>query len=215
MARTFGAYLGDSLKIFLVPVSTISRAAERNLPLPQALLVLLLLAFAAEALRVGLGVLPGGSSAAHSLTQSVLDIMNYVGFFLVALLIMFMLSTVFGGKGNLRQLFSAKLDLASAVLAGFLLAFVFKAAIAVFYLGVTTGSAGLLINMGEQIGFVALGLIVGVYGIIVLRMGGGLSWPLAALAGLIHFALMVGLYGAYSIYVLRDDLSAVQNLLQS
>lgn len=215
MAKAIGAYLGDSLKIFLVPVSTISNAADRNLTIAQAAAVLLVLAIGAQILSFGLGIVPGGVGQPQSLTSALLDVVSYIGFFLIALLVMFALMIVFGSKSNLRKLFSAKLDLAAAVIGGFLLAFIIKAAIAVLFLGAVDGSAGLLINMGEQIGMVTLGLIIGVYGIIVLRFGGELSWLLAAIVGVIHFALMVGMFGAYSVIVLQNDLSAVQQLLQS
>lgn len=215
MAKAIGAYLGDSLKIFLLPVSTISGAAERNLPLVQAGAVLLTLTLCAELVRLGIGFVPGGSAGAASSSRILLDSVTYMGFFLIALLVMFALMIVFGAKNSLRRLLSAKLDLAAAVLGGFLIAFVFKAAIATLFLGATDGSAGLLINIGEQIGLLALAAIIGVYGIIVLRFGGGLSWLLAVIAGIIHFALMVGIFGAYSLLILQNDLSAVQQLLQS
>lgn len=215
MAKAIGAYLGDSLKIFLLPVSTISAAGERNLSFVHASGVLLALTICAEIVRFGLQFVPGGAAATSSVASVVLDSVTYIGFFLIALLVMFALMVVFGGTGSLRKLFSAKLDLAAAVLGGFLLAFAFKAAIAVLYLGTVDGSAGLLINMGEQIGLVTLGAIIGVYGIIVLRFGGGLSWPIALIAGVVHFALMVGLFATYSFLVLQDDLSAAQQLLQS
>lgn len=215
MAKAIGAYLGDSLKIFLVPVSTISNAADRNLTIAHAGSVLLVLAIVAEILRYVLSIVPGGASERSSLTEAVLDTINHVGFFLIALLVMFALMIVFGGKSTLRKLFSAKLDLAAAVLGGFLLAFAFKATIAVLFLGAVDGAAGLLINMGEQIGLVTLGLIIGAYSIIVLRFGGELSWLFAVIAGLIHFVLMVGLFTAYNFIVLQNDLSAVQHLLQS
>ncbi|MEM8540915.1 MAG: hypothetical protein AAGF25_08155 [Pseudomonadota bacterium] len=171
MARAIGAYLGDSLKIFLVPVSTISRAADRNLTIVQAGSVLLMLAVIAQAVRYATNIVPGGTNLPYSLTESVLETVSYIGFFLIALLVMFSLMVVFGGNSNLRKLFSAKLDLASTVLRGYLLAFLIKAAIAVLFLGAVGGSAGLLINMGEQIGLVTLSLIVGAYSIIVLRFG--------------------------------------------
>lgn len=215
MANAIGAYLGDSLKVFLLPVSTISGAANRNLPFVQAGIVLLVLTICAEFVRIGLGLVPGSDAGSTSVTGILLDTVTYIGFFLIALLVMFALMIVFGGKSNLRKLLSAKLDLAAAVLGGFFFALAFKAAIAVLYLGKVDGSAGLLITMGEQLGLLTLGAIIGVYGIIVLRFGGGLSWISAMIAGVIHFLLMVGLFGAYSFVVLQNDLSAVQQLLQS
>ena len=215
MAKAIGAYLVDSLKIFLVPVSTISKAADRNLTIVQAGSVLVVLAVIAEALRYATSVVPGGTNLPSSLTESLLETVSYTGFFLISLLVMFSLMIVFGGKSNLQKLFSAKLDLASTVLGGFLLAFVAKAAIAVLFLGAVGGSAGLLINMGEQIGLVTLSLIVGAYSIIVLRFGGELSWLLAVIAGVIHFVLMVGIFAAYSFIVLQNDISSIQQLLQS
>ena len=138
----------------------------------------------------------------------------YIVFFAVSLLIMYALSVVFGGRSSLRQLSSAKLDLAAAVVGGLLIGLLVKLVIAVLFLGSADGSAGLLINVGEQIGLLTLGVITGVYGIIVLHFGGGLSWILSVIAGVIHLALMISMAGVYSLFVLQNDFRGLQSVLQ-
>ena len=214
MAKALGAYFGDSLKIFLIPVSTIAAAASRNLTLVNAGGVLVVMAIVAELVRIGIDFVPGGSTTAISAQAAVRDTSLYIVFFLVSLLIMYALSVVFGGKSSLRQLSSAKLDLAAALVGGLLIGLFVKLGIAILFMGDADGSAGMLINIGEQIGLLALGVITGVYGIIVLHFGGGLSWILSIIAGIVHVALMVSMAGVYSLFVLQNDLRGLQSVLQ-
>lgn len=210
----FGAYLGDSLKIFLLPVSTIGKAADRPLTIGSAFIVLLLLAIVAGGLQFIIGQVPGGLGEAASLYDVAGQTIAYIVSFLLALGLLFALIVCFGGKTSFARLFATKLSLASAVVGGLVLGLLGKLIIGLLFLGAQDGVGGGIIVLGEQFGLMAIGLIVAVYTIIVARFGGQISWPMAIVVAVLHFAIMLAIATAYGIILPDSNLLAVQPALQ-
>ena len=194
----FFSYLADSLKVFLLPVSTIGKAADRQLPVGSAFVVLFLLAVVAGALQFVLGQMPGGLGQSESLANVAMQAVAYVVFFLLAL----------------GLLFAAKLSLASAVVGALIFGLLGKLIIGLLFLGASDGVAGGMIVLGEQFGAMAIGLIVAFYTIIVARFGGQISWPKAVIVAVVHFLLMVAIATAYGVILPDSNLLVVQPALQ-
>lgn len=210
----FFSYLADSLKVFLLPVSTIGKAADRQLPVGSAFVVLFLLAVVAGALQFVLGQMPGGLGQSESLANVAMQAVAYVVFFLLALGLLFALIVSFGGKTSIARLFAAKLSLASAVVGALIFGLLGKLIIGLLFLGASDGVAGGMIVLGEQFGAMAIGLIVAFYTIIVARFGGQISWPKAVIVAVVHFLLMVAIATAYGVILPDSNLLVVQPALQ-
>ena len=210
----FGVYLADSLKIFLLPVSTIRNAAGRNISIGTAAFVLVLMSVVAGLIQYVIGQMPGGIGAPPEIAGIVQQIAAYIVFFLIALGLLYALVVIFGGTAGFTKLFAAKLTLSSAVVGALLIGLIGKMIIGLLFLGVQDGVGGGLVLLGEQFGLLAIGLIVAVYTIIVARFGGAISWPKALIAAVVHFALMVAIVTAYGMVLPQNDLFDVQRTQQ-
>jgi hypothetical protein len=210
----FGSYLADSLKVFLLPVSTIRNAAERQLSFGSAFVVLVLLAVVAGGIQLILSQMPGGLGEPASLGDVVSQTIAYIVFFTIALGLLFGLIVSFGGKTQFTRLFAAKLSLASTVVGAFIIGLLGKLLIGLLFLGAQDGVAGGVIVLGEQFGMMAIGLIVAFYTIIVARFGGEVSWPIAIVVTVVHFLLMLAIATAYGVILPDSNLFGIQPALQ-
>lgn len=210
----FGSYLADSLKVFLLPVSTIRNAAERQLSFGSAFVVLVLLAVVAGGLQLILSQMPGGLGEPACFFDVVSQTIAYIVFFIIALGLLFGLIVSFGGKARFTRLFAAKLSLASTVVGAFVIGLLGKLLIGLLFLGAQDGVAGGIIVLGEQFGMMAIGLIAAFYTIIVARFGGEISWPIAIVVTIIHFLLMLAIATAYGLILPDSNLLGIQPALQ-
>lgn len=213
-AGAISAYLADSLKIFALPVTTIRRASDRNLGVGDGVGILAALTVVAGLLRLVISYVPGGDQGTISVTALALEEFSHFLFFLISYLVLFALIITFGGSTNLGRLLSAKLSLAAAIVGALVLALFAKLLIGLLFLGQSSGVAGGLYLLGSEFGFAAIGLVLAVYTIIVARFGGRLSWAVAAIVGLLHFAIVVALVYAYQVIILRNELSVFARSLE-
>lgn len=194
------AYLGDSVRVFLFPATTIREAADRNLPWGQILGVAVFLVMAINVV----------DWAAFRLIQSVdetlatpLDIGITTGiltflvlpiaYIFVSGAILFGLTTVMAGQGTARHLYSAFL-----VLVGFTLATTVLRFLLVLFMwwrvDNTMGGSSELLSMLFfllQIGPVVASCILLSYAILASRFGGVLGYGRATLAAFAHLVVLV------------------------
>ena len=196
------SYLLDGLRVWPLPVTTFSRAAERELPAGQIAGLVLLFAVAvclAEWFYLVAFVQQGEPLSGWFVIARFVLVCAY---FMLGAGLLFASTRLFGGQASFRRLLCAYLVFLSISLVAWLVA-----AGAAFTLRALDAAA--MIDPVWMIGSLALTLILAAYAVLAARFGGMLGFPAAIGAALVYLASSVALDMAYRRLVFGEEISLI------
>lgn len=195
IAKASGAYLAHGLGVWIFPVTTFQRAADRELPLTTIFAVALILATVRSAFDFLLGMLFLGEALAGFLMWGILiTTLGALVVFLFGSSTLYGAARLFGGQTTAGRLFSATLVFLAieVFISGLALCLLFVASL----IASEPNSAFAAYRGLAPMGSFAFILIAISYTVLAARFGGRLGWPAAVGATAVCLGVIAIIYAA-------------------
>lgn len=178
IGRTLGAYLADGLQVWLFPVSTFQRAADREFSAPTFVVVLLILGVMSGIVAFLSSIPLLGGALLHMLPLALLSELLWV-FVQVVIggALLYGAVRLFGSRASIRRMFSTMLVFPALQLIASLVALVVFAVM----IPMSSDPMSTMQTLGTlaSVGSLALSLIMISYMVIAARFGGVVPYPAA------------------------------------